>query len=226
MARKYQHTQELLPKIKEMLEGGMTQREVAERLGVTGERAIHHLLTRERKKELHGIPKQRGRKPAKALAEYKYENKRLKMEVELLRDFLLLTGKPCMPIQCCQVYYSRTTDSNIFLLICGNKILIICFSCPIIFHQYFICFIRLYRCQNRSRCQHNCLSALQLQRANFVNSRFKIQYFRIFWIINILKFRPENCQRMLIAFIYLNHQIGRLCISKMNFVFLHCCSNM
>ena len=93
MARKYQHTQELLPKIKEMLEGGMTQREVAERLGVTGERAIHHLLTRERKKDLHGIPKQRGRKPAKALAEYKYENKRLKMEVELLRDFLLLTGK-------------------------------------------------------------------------------------------------------------------------------------
>ena len=89
----HEFKQELLPKIKEMLEGGMTQREVAERLGVTGERAIHHLLTRERKKELHGIPKQRGRKPAKALAEYKYENKRLKMEVELLRDFLLLTGK-------------------------------------------------------------------------------------------------------------------------------------
>ena len=34
------------------------------------------------------IPKQRGRKPAKTLPEYKYENKRLKMEVELLRDFL------------------------------------------------------------------------------------------------------------------------------------------
>ena len=34
------------------------------------------------------IPKQRGRKPAKTLQEYKYENKRLKMEVELLRDFL------------------------------------------------------------------------------------------------------------------------------------------
>ena len=29
-----------------------------------------------------------GRKPAKTLAEYKYENKRLKMENELLRDFL------------------------------------------------------------------------------------------------------------------------------------------
>ena len=34
------------------------------------------------------VPKQRGRKPAKTLQEYKYENKRLKMEVELLRDFL------------------------------------------------------------------------------------------------------------------------------------------
>ena len=34
------------------------------------------------------ISKQRGRKPAKTLAEYKYENQRLKMENELLRDFL------------------------------------------------------------------------------------------------------------------------------------------
>jgi transposase-like protein len=40
-----------------------------------------------------GIPKQRGRKPAKTLQEYKYENKRLRMEVELLRDFLSLIGK-------------------------------------------------------------------------------------------------------------------------------------
>ncbi len=34
------------------------------------------------------IPKQRGRKTVKTLAEYKYENQRLKMENELLRDFL------------------------------------------------------------------------------------------------------------------------------------------
>ena len=39
------------------------------------------------------VPKQRGRKPAKTLQEYKYENKRLKMEVELLRDFLSLTER-------------------------------------------------------------------------------------------------------------------------------------
>ena len=39
------------------------------------------------------VPKQRGRKPAKTLQEYKYENNRLKMENELLRDFLSLTER-------------------------------------------------------------------------------------------------------------------------------------
>ena len=39
------------------------------------------------------IPKMRGRKPAKTLAEYKYENKRRKMENELLRDFLRSIGR-------------------------------------------------------------------------------------------------------------------------------------
>ena len=93
MARKYQHTQQILPQIKEMLEQGMTQKEVEDALGLTGYRPVHSLLKRERKKELQGIPKQRGRKPAKTLQEYKYENKRLKMEVELLRDFLRCTER-------------------------------------------------------------------------------------------------------------------------------------
>lgn len=39
------------------------------------------------------LSKARGRKPAKTLAEYKYENKRLKMENELLRDFLRSTER-------------------------------------------------------------------------------------------------------------------------------------
>lgn len=39
------------------------------------------------------LPKTRGRKPAKTLAEYKYENKRLNMENELLRDFLYSTER-------------------------------------------------------------------------------------------------------------------------------------
>ncbi|MBQ8894130.1 MAG: hypothetical protein IJ043_06940 [Clostridia bacterium] len=44
-------------------------------------------------KDHERIPKARGRKPVKTLQEYKYENKRLKMENELLRDFLLLTER-------------------------------------------------------------------------------------------------------------------------------------
>ena len=93
MPRKYQHTQKLLPQIKEMLSQGMTQKEIEKILGLTGDRPVHNLLKRERKKELQGIPEQRGRKPAKTLQEYKYENKRLKMENELLRDFLSLTER-------------------------------------------------------------------------------------------------------------------------------------
>ncbi len=93
MARKYQHTQHLLEEIKAMLASGMTQKEVENALGLTGYRPIHALLKRERKKELQGIPKTRGRKPAKTLQEYKYENKRLQMEVKLLRDFLQSTER-------------------------------------------------------------------------------------------------------------------------------------
>ena len=93
MARKYQHMQKLLPQIKEMLAAGMTQSEVEKALGLTGDRPVHDLLKRERKKELQGVPKSRSRKPAKTLQEYKYENKRLKMEVKLLRDFLSLTER-------------------------------------------------------------------------------------------------------------------------------------
>ena len=93
MARKYQHTMELLPQIKEMLANGMTQKQVEDTLGLSGYRPVHELLKRERKKEAQGIPKSRGRKPAKTLAEYKYENKRLRMENELLRDFLQSTER-------------------------------------------------------------------------------------------------------------------------------------
>lgn len=93
MPRRYQKMQELLPEIKEMLESGMSQREVAEKFGLKGERPIHDLLKRERKKEIQGIPKQRGRKPARTLQEYKYENQRMKMENTLLRDFILQTGR-------------------------------------------------------------------------------------------------------------------------------------
>ena len=93
MARRYQKTQMLLSEIKQMLESGRSQREVAERLGLEGDRPIHDLLKRERRKARQITAKLRGRKPAGTLQEYKYENERLKMKNVLLRDFITLMGR-------------------------------------------------------------------------------------------------------------------------------------
>ena len=92
MPRKYQHTQKLLPQIKEMLNQGMTQREIAEHFGFKDKSVVKFALLRARKNGT-AIPKFRARKPAKTLQEYKYENKRLKMENKLRRDFLTLTER-------------------------------------------------------------------------------------------------------------------------------------
>ena len=86
--RKYTHVQGLLSAIEAMLEEGKTQREIAEHYGFKDKYVVKRLLHRERKKQIQGVPKQRGRKRAKTLQEYKYEKKRLKMENELLRCFL------------------------------------------------------------------------------------------------------------------------------------------
>ena len=93
MPRKYEKVQELFPVVKKMVNEGYTQQQIAEKLKLGNKEVVKELLRRERRKEIQGVPKQRVRKPAKTLQEYKYENKRLKMEVELLRDFLSLTGK-------------------------------------------------------------------------------------------------------------------------------------
>ena len=90
--RNYTHVKDLLPAILAMVEQGMTQREIAEHYGFKDKLVVKKLLERSRKNQTI-IPKARGRKPAKTLQEYKYENKRLKMEVELLRDFLSLTER-------------------------------------------------------------------------------------------------------------------------------------
>ncbi len=78
----------MLPVIEAMLAAGMSHREIENELGLEGDRPIHNLLKRQRRKAAKGMPKFRGRKPAKTLQEYKYENKRLRMEVKLLQDFL------------------------------------------------------------------------------------------------------------------------------------------
>ena len=91
--RRYTKIQVLLQIIEAKMAEGKSQREIERELGLEGDRPIHNLLKRERKKEVRGIPKARSRKPAKTLAEYKYENQRLKMENELLRDFLQSTER-------------------------------------------------------------------------------------------------------------------------------------
>lgn len=100
--RSYTHVQVLLPEIRAMVSEGKTQREIAEHFGLSGKEVIRELLKRERRKEAKisaGImprPKGRPRKdatPRSIFAEQVYEINRLKMENELLRDFLQLTGR-------------------------------------------------------------------------------------------------------------------------------------
>ena len=91
--RGYTHVQELIPTMQRMVAEGKTQREIAEYYGFRDKEVVREALKRARRKEVAGLPKPRGRKPAQTLAEYKYENQRLKMENELLRDFLRSTER-------------------------------------------------------------------------------------------------------------------------------------
>ena len=100
--RGYTHVQELQPEIQAMKAAGKTYREIAEIFGLKDKRIIEQFMNRERRKQKRiatGIaprPKGRPRKdaaPRDIVAEQAYEIRRLKMENELLRDFLSLTGK-------------------------------------------------------------------------------------------------------------------------------------
>ena len=97
MPRGYTHAKMYLDEIKRMTSDGKTQREIAEHFGFKDKEVVRELLKRERrnqrKTETGVMPGRRGRKPAVTLAEYKYENKRLQMENELLRDFLQFAGR-------------------------------------------------------------------------------------------------------------------------------------
>lgn len=93
MPRKYEKVKDLIPMVLSMVEEGKTRQEIADDLGLENIKVVDNLLYRARHPKTSSPPKSRGRKPAKTLQEYKYENKRLKMENELLRDFLSLIGK-------------------------------------------------------------------------------------------------------------------------------------
>jgi len=92
--------QAIIDEIIEKHNQGKTKRELADEYAKSIQ-TIGSMIKREnRKKRRQSIgifpSKQRGRKPAVTLAEYKYENKRLRMENELLRDFLCETERGCV----------------------------------------------------------------------------------------------------------------------------------
>lgn len=100
--RAYTHVQILLPEIQAMVAAGQTQREIAEHFGFSSKKVVKKLLERERKKirkmEAGIMPRPKGRPrkdapPRDVVAEQAYEINRLKMENQLLRDFLRLTGR-------------------------------------------------------------------------------------------------------------------------------------
>mgnify|MGYP005808740645 CR=1 FL=1 len=100
--RNYTHVQTLLPEIKAMLAEGKSQQEIAEHYGFQDKQVVKRLLERERRKERKleaGIlprPKGLPRKdsaPKNIVAEQAYEIRRLRMENNLLRDFLHFTGR-------------------------------------------------------------------------------------------------------------------------------------
>lgn len=95
--KNYTHVQRFLPEIGAMKAAGKTHQEIANHFGFRDKYVIKGLLKRERRKErklAFGIlskPKGRPRKnaaPQDIILEQEYEIRRLKMENELLRDFL------------------------------------------------------------------------------------------------------------------------------------------
>ena len=99
--REYTHVRLLYPEIKAMIEAGKTQREIAEYYGFKREVSRKYGISRytiqswcglrpeTKLRQIAPLPKGRPRK-TQTLEDYQKENKRLKMENQLLRDFLSL----------------------------------------------------------------------------------------------------------------------------------------
>ena len=97
--RKYSHIKVIEPQIVAMREAGMSRQEIADELGLAKVQIKNWVsrYNREQQQLAAGVPpKQRGRprkRPLTTQEEYEKEIARLKMENELLRDFLQLTGR-------------------------------------------------------------------------------------------------------------------------------------
>lgn len=95
MSRSYRRIKIQEETIIEMRKDGKSRQEIADKLGMS-KTQIKNWINRYNKRETvkeASVIKGRGRKASVTLQEYKYENKRLKMENELLRDFLRLAGR-------------------------------------------------------------------------------------------------------------------------------------
>lgn len=99
--RKYAHIQLLEEEILDMRQKGATRQEIADRFGLSKSQIKNWInrYNRRRAKQEAGIflrPHGRPRKsdaPRDIVAEQAYEIRRLRMENELLRDFLRFTGR-------------------------------------------------------------------------------------------------------------------------------------
>ena len=99
MPRKYTKIKELEPEVFRLKSEGKTNREIAEHFGLTREQ-IKGLIKRHNRNEQNvkqgNPPKAKGRPrkcPMTAEEEKDRRISQLEMEVELLRDFLRLTGR-------------------------------------------------------------------------------------------------------------------------------------
>lgn len=99
--RKYMHIQKLEEEILSMRQNGATRQEIADRLGLS-KLQIKNWINRHNRKQakleagitlrLQGRPRKNDA-PRDIVAEQEYEIRRLRMENELLRDFLRSTER-------------------------------------------------------------------------------------------------------------------------------------
>ncbi len=99
--RKYTKVKEIEGEIMSMREAGQTLREIAVHFGLEKKQLknlVNRYNRRQKRMEAGIMPRPKGRPrkdapPRDVVAEQAYEINRLKMENQLLRDFLRLTGR-------------------------------------------------------------------------------------------------------------------------------------
>ena len=89
-----QYSEELKEQIRQEISGGKSQNEVSREYGISRYTVQSWCGLRPETKLRQVAPLPKGRPgKVKTIEDYEKENKRLKMENELLRDFLRLTGR-------------------------------------------------------------------------------------------------------------------------------------